>query len=366
MIVTKIAIFLFFFLFSFLRCLSTNTQSKNIIILNDEITTIKSPIHCITDIYFLFRNELYKTCTQHVIKGRTEIHVLVQKKINSTWETQTKLFKDHMWFELPSVFNFIHNDEIIIVICRYKQKSKRKETICERWNSVTGTIYRKEDVQIGKEAFDNKNLDSYQSVPLTVKNKKFLLICGILSYEYKTVNKDNFISCVASEDKGRTWGTKILINYEELQKGIPYFYLRPIIFGDEFGFYFYSRISTNNTARGGNYMTCTLDVTNEGKKEYKFKCKHVSLIKPDKSLQNVTKLNGYYITSYVKKDNFNECYLYYTEQNAIVVKPKVQNDDLNGCYGGSFVKLDESKALFIYSTGYGVQNIHTLHYTRYD
>ncbi|GAB65355.1 hypothetical protein PCYB_053730 [Plasmodium cynomolgi strain B] len=359
MIIQKIAI-LFFFV---LRCyLSTNIESKNIIILNDEIKTIKSPIHCINEIYFLFQDELYKTCIQHVIRGRTEIHVLIQKQINSTWETQAKLFEDKLWFHVPSVFNFVLDDEIIIVICRYKSVNKKEGATCERWKSVTGTTYKKESLQIG-ETFANKNIDSYASVPLKISKKKFLLICGIHSYEYQDSNKDNFISCIASEDKGATWRTQIHINYEQFKKGIPYFYLRPLIFDDEFGFYFFSRISTINTGRGGNYMTCTPEATNE----YKFICKDVNnLIKENKSLQNITKLSGYYITSYVKKDNFNECYLYYTEHNAIVVKPKVQNYDLNGCYGGSFVKLDEEDALFIYSTGHGVQNIHTLHYTRYD
>ncbi|ANQ06839.1 Uncharacterized protein PCOAH_00012670 [Plasmodium coatneyi] len=362
MILTKIAL-LFFFV---LTCLSTNKASKQIIILNDEITTIKSPIHCIVDIYFLYRNELYKTCIHHVAKGSTEIHVLVQKRINNTWKTQKTLLQDKTWYQLPFVFNFIQGNEIIIVVCRYKGLTKKEGATCERWSSVTGTIYNKEYISIDEKSLISKNLDSYASAPLTISNKKFFHICGIHSDEYENAKKDNFISCLASEDKGKTWSTKILINYEQFKEGIPYFYLRPLVFNDEFGFYSYSRVSTSNTDRGGNYMKCTRDVNHRRYNEYKFTCRDVELIKKNKSLQNITKLNGYYITSYVHKNNSNECYLYYTENNAIVVKPKVENNNLNGCYGGSFVKLNESEVLFIYSTGHGVQNIHTLYYTRYD
>ncbi|KJP85546.1 hypothetical protein AK88_04812 [Plasmodium fragile] len=362
MIINKFALLFF----CVLRCLSTNEESKQIIILNDEITTIKSPIHCISDIYFVFRNELYKTCVQHVTQGKTEIHVLVQKQVNSTWETQQKLLEHKRWFQLPAVFSFVQDNEIIIIVCKYKGITSREGTTCERWNSSTGTNYTKELVNIEQETFEKQNLDSYAADPLTVKDKKMLHICGMRSYEFQNEDKDSFISCVASEDKGKTWRTKIIILYEQFKKRVAYFYLRPLVFADEFGFYCYSRVSTNDTDRGGKYMKCTQEATYEKNKEYKFRCEDVNLIKQDKSLQNVTKLNGYYITSYAKKNNFNECYLYYTESNAIVVKPTVHNVDLNGCYGGSFVKVNEGKVLFIYSTGYGIQNIHTLNYTRYD
>ncbi|EUD65089.1 hypothetical protein C922_04489 [Plasmodium inui San Antonio 1] len=362
MIVTKIAI-LFFFV---LRCLSTNKKNKQIIILNDEIATIKNPIHCINDIYFLFKKELYRTCIQHIIKLRTEILVLVQKRVDDSWKTQKELFKDEIWLDLPSVFSFVLEDEIIIIICRYVHKAKRTGTTCKRWNSNTGTIYQQGEVKIDNEAFAYKNMDSYSSVPLVISNKKFLQICGILSYAYKSVDENNFISCFASEDKGRTWRTRILINYEQVQKEESSFYLRPIVLDNEFGFYFYSRISNSKKIRGGNYMTCTREDRNGRNNEYKFKCKDVDLFKKDKALQNLTKLNGKYITSYVKQENFDECYVYYTEHNAIVMKPQVHKSRPCGCYRGSFVKVDEEKTLFVYSTGYGVHNIHTLHYISYD
>lgn len=245
--------------------------------------------------------------------------------------------------------------------------TKGEGVACDRWSSTTGTNYNKGNINIDAQALTKMNLDSYASFPIPIEDKAIIHICGVHSYEYQNVNQNNFISCLASEDKGTTWGDiKIHIYYDQFQEGVPYFYLRPLVFNDEFGFYLYSRISSNNADRGGKYMKCILNPTNSRNKEYTFKCTNVNLIKEDKSLQNITKLNGYYVTSYAKKNNFNECYLYYTENNAIVVKPKVQNYELNGCYGGSFVKFNESKALFIYSTGHGVQNIHTLHYTRYE
>ncbi|GAW79855.1 hypothetical protein, conserved [Plasmodium gonderi] len=363
MLILKFAFLIFFVL----RCLSRNRQKdKSVIIINDEIKTIKSPIHCILAVYFVLRNELYKTCVQHITKKQSEIHVIVQKNVEDTWKTQEKLFSDLSWVEVPSIFNFINKDEAVIIICKYKDKSKEDGAICERWSTSTGENYTKEDVAIDKEVFNNKNIESYTSHPLKISNKEYFLICGVRYFDYENDSIDNFISCSASEDKGRKWTTKILINYKQYKSRMPHSYVKPVVLNDEFGLYFYSRRSTSHSSREYKYMKCTKDEKHTNDNEYKFNCSDVNVTRSNKILQNITKLNGHYLTNYILRDNFKECYLYYSDENAIVIKPKIQNYNLSGCYEGSFINLNESKSLFIYSTGYGVQNIHSLYCLKYD
>ncbi|KOB89305.1 hypothetical protein PFDG_04853 [Plasmodium falciparum Dd2] len=49
-----------------------------------------------------------------------------------------------------------------------------------------------------------------------------------------------------------------------------------------------------------------------------------------------------------------------------LIKPEKYGNTTAGCYGGTFVKIDENRTLFIYSSSQGIYNIHTIYYANYE
>ncbi|SBS99762.1 cysteine-rich protective antigen, putative [Plasmodium ovale curtisi] len=340
----------------------SSTKNGSVILINDDISTVTDEKYCMQDSYFLFHDELYKICIQHLIKNDIEISIYVQKEVKNSWETQEELISDVNTKKPFSLHTYIDDNEIVIIMCKCVNDLSIDRNECYRWDSTNGNFFKKEDITIPDSAFNKRRMTSYTLYPLTISTKKILLLCGINIDPYVPQKKEEFIYCIGSENRGKTWMRKVQIIYEGFQPNGIYYHLTPHIFNDELGFHFYSLVGANNTGVGGEYIVCKP----EKGMLYRMKCENANLGKEGKSLQDLTKMNGYYIASYVNKEKSNECYLYYTSENAIILNPKKQGYLMNGCYSGFFVKINESSTLFIYAPDYGTYNIHTIKYMRYD
>ncbi|SBT87544.1 uncharacterized protein PMUG01_05040800 [Plasmodium malariae] len=358
MILLRIALFLL----HIVVYLCSERKNKNIILINDETSSLNNTTQCSQDVHFAFKKELYKYCVEHDIKN-TESHVYIQKKENNRWISQSELLGKFYKIKPVSIFNFVDDNQIILIICEYINNDKTNTKDCYRWSSQDGTTFTKENVVIDNDIFNNKNYSSYSSAPLKISNKTYLLICGTHSNQLKNnKNEDHLASCTASDDDGRNWRTQIKINYSGFQADSPFFALTPHIFNDELGFYFYTGVNISTKSTGGQYIACSVD----NGTNISFNCNDVNLFKENKLLQNITKLSDHYLTNYIDKDYLDLCYLYYTKENAIMIgSPKhIYND--HKCYNSSIIKEDESTFFFTYYKGHGLQNMHSIHYTQYD
>ncbi|ETW32031.1 hypothetical protein PFFCH_00528 [Plasmodium falciparum FCH/4] len=153
--------------------------------------------------------------------------------------------------------------------------------------------------------------------------------------------------------------TKIVIKYDNYKLGVQYFFLRPYISKNDLSFHFYVGDNINNV-KNVNFIECTHE------KDLEFVCSNRDFLKDNKVLQDVSTLNDEYIVSYGNDNNFAECYIFFNNENSILIKPEKYGNTTAGCYGGTFVKIDENRTLFIYSSSQGIYNIHTIYYANYE
>ncbi|ETW44728.1 hypothetical protein PFNF135_00940 [Plasmodium falciparum NF135/5.C10] len=342
-----------------LLCRSINCDSRHVFI-RTELSFIKNNVPCIRDMFFIYKRELYNICLDDLKGEEDETHIYVQKKVKDSWITLNDLFKETDLTGRPHIFAYVDVEEIIILLCEDEEFSNRKKDMtCHRFYSNDGKEYNNSEITISDYILKDKLLSSYVSLPLKIENREYFLICGVSPYKFKDDNKKDDILCMASHDKGETWGTKIVIKYDNYKLGVQYFFLRPYISKNDLSFHFYVGDNINNV-KNVNFIECTHE------KDLEFVCSNRDFLKDNKVLQDVSTLNDEYIVSYGNDNNFAECYIFFNNENSILIKPEKYGNTTAGCYGGTFVKIDENSTLFIYSSSQGIYNIHTIYYANYE
>ncbi|SOV74246.1 RH5-Ripr membrane anchoring protein [Plasmodium sp. gorilla clade G3] len=342
-----------------LLCRNINCDSRHVFI-RTELSYVKNSVPCIRDMFFLYKRELYNICLDSLKSEGNETHIYVQKKVKDSWITLFDLFKETDLTGRPHIFAYVDEEEIIILLCEDEEFGNRKKDLaCHRFYSNDGKEYNNSEITISNNILRYRLLSSYASFPLKIGDQEYFLICGISPYKLEDDNMKDNILCMASDDQGETWTTKVVINYEEYKLGVQYFSLRPYIFENNLAFHFYVGDNINNV-KNINFIQC------KHEKDFEFKCSNKDFLKVHKVLQDVSKLNDQYIVSYGNDNNFNECYIFFNDENSILIKPEKNINENAGCYEGKLVKIDEQKILFIYSSSQGIYNIHTIYYSNYE
>ncbi|CDO62880.1 cysteine-rich protective antigen, putative [Plasmodium reichenowi] len=342
-----------------LLCRSIYCDSRHVFI-RTELSFVKNSVPCVGDMFFIYKRELYNICSDFLRSEGDDPHIYVQKKVKDSWIILFDLFKETDLTRRPHIFTYIDVEEIIILLCENEEFGNRKKDLtCHRFYSNDGKEYNNSEITISDHILKDKILSSYASFPLRMKDQEYFLICGISPYKLKDETKKDNILCMASHDKGETWRTKVVINYDEYKLGVQYFSLRPYISKNNLSFHFYVGDNINNV-KNINFIECI------NEKDFEFTCSNKDFLKVDKVLQDVSKLNDQYIVSYGNDNNFNECYIFFNNENSILIKPEKRGSKNGGCYGGKFVKIDEHRILFIYSSSQGIYNIHIIYYSNYE
>ncbi|CRG94067.1 cysteine-rich protective antigen, putative [Plasmodium gallinaceum] len=339
-----------FFFLCFIFLLLRVIKSDHVHLLNDEFLAVENPFYCIRESFIYFRNEVYKICIHKGEGMDSKLNIYIQKKRENLWEVQTELFQDSRKTKLPSFFSYVVDEEMIIIFCEITGYEVKRKFDCTRSVSSTGIDFKTEKVVLPYDLMKNKNITFYSSAPFSFTNHKYLLICGIYNSALKSPKQGNFINCAGSNDKGLNWKTKFLFHYDNIEDYTTYFLLKPKIHDNKLGFFFNY---VSSSGESGKYIEC------EHKSNQDFNCKDVDFIKKDKALRDVIKVNDYYITSYANKNSSAVCYLYYSNENSLLLKPRNTGEDYIGCYRGTFMKLDGNKILFMYSSGNGIYNLYT-------
>ncbi|CRG83975.1 cysteine-rich protective antigen, putative [Plasmodium relictum] len=343
-----------FSFFYFIFLLYKFIKGHHISLVNDEYYVVNSPIFCIRESFMYFRNEVYRVCVNSNEDEDFNIHIYVQKRKGNSWEIEDELLKGKKKKSFISFFSYVYDEEIIIILCDFEGYGKNKKINCFRSHSSTGVDFTTENINVPHDIFNNKDLSYYSSFPYEFNGEKYLLICGIINYIFKSYEGD-FIGCAASSDKGSTWNTKFHFRYDGTKHFTSYFLLKVKIFNNKLAFFFHY---ASTSEESGKYIECSNKSNND------FYCEDVHFDK-EKSLRSVIKLNDYFITSFVNKNDRKACYLYYTNENSFLIKPKNTGDELSGCYRASFIKIHDNKIMFVHLSGYGVYNIYTFRYLNY-
>ncbi|VWU52301.1 cysteine-rich protective antigen [Hepatocystis sp. ex Piliocolobus tephrosceles] len=350
------------------KCLFINNRktSKSIVILNDDITTAYSDIECSKDIYFIFVRQLYKACFKTTKEKDVANDIFIQKKENNVWVTTEQLKTEKTYKDILSFHIFVDIYQVLIIECLLENQENDNNTgqqpyQCFRWSSKTGSSYNSKTINnIPFDFLNNNNIFYYATEPILIRDQPILLVCGFNNNSKQTDQTDKFVSCIASLDEGENWKEEMSVIYKNMDPQSTYYSLAAHVYQNILGFYFYTPVDVNDETQGGNYIECEYSEPNT------FNCEKLELSKNGRTLIDITKLSGHYIGGYANVNNPTECYIYYTDKNAIILHSPQKTYNMIGCYRGMFAKIDERNALFIYLSSNQVYNIHSLQYIIFD
>ncbi|CRG97915.1 secreted ookinete protein, putative [Plasmodium gallinaceum] len=302
--------------------------------------------NCMKQQYIYFLESIYKLCyLWKTIDEKTVSKILVQKGKDSSWEVKSELIYRNK--DLSSLyFSYVLNKELIVLMCYSNFQLRKYE--CVRSVSHNGIKFNTTDTSFSSDPHSDSSMDNYSSLPFNFSGVNYLLICSLNKNPSRDGSLKLFITCSGSKDKGITWKT-IFRFYYSSDSSFKYYKLAPRISEGSIGFQY---VKHNNSTWTHEYIECN------HRKDYDFECKNIDLQKKNKVLQIALKVGNYYVSSYMGKNNYL-CYLYYTSDNIVLIKTKINKNKKGDCNPRDLIMVDDSKVVLVYADGMNIDGFST-------